>query len=132
MDVLLRCVLWLDGCFQTCNEREIQQQMLIQDEETLELRETFTSLQQEVEAKTKKLKKVKRCSDAQSSKKNIVITDRPTDTFTHAGTCFSFMYRHKHLFSVPNVSISLFTLLTPDLDPYDPPASDTRPVNLSA
>lgn len=32
--------------------------MLIQDEETLELRETFTSLQQEVEAKTKKLKKV--------------------------------------------------------------------------
>lgn len=33
--------------------------MLVQDEETLELRETFTSLQQEVEAKTKKLKKVK-------------------------------------------------------------------------
>lgn len=32
--------------------------MLVQDEETLELRETFTSLQQEVEAKTKKLKKV--------------------------------------------------------------------------
>uniref|UniRef100_A0A3B3ZE69 Kinesin-like protein n=1 Tax=Periophthalmus magnuspinnatus TaxID=409849 RepID=A0A3B3ZE69_9GOBI len=43
---------------QTRNEREIQQQMLIQDEETLELRETFTSLQQEVEAKTKKLKKL--------------------------------------------------------------------------
>lgn len=37
----------------------MQQQMLAQDEETLELRETFTSLQQEVEAKTKKLKKVK-------------------------------------------------------------------------
>lgn len=33
--------------------------MLAQDEETVELRETFTSLQQEVEAKTKKLKKVK-------------------------------------------------------------------------
>lgn len=32
--------------------------MLVQDEETVELRETFTSLQQEVEAKTKKLKKV--------------------------------------------------------------------------
>lgn len=32
--------------------------MLAQDEETVELRETFTSLQQEVEAKTKKLKKV--------------------------------------------------------------------------
>ncbi|XP_041814423.1 kinesin-like protein KIF3C isoform X1 [Chelmon rostratus] len=42
---------------QSRSEREIQQQMLAQDEETLELRETFTSLQQEVEAKTKKLKK---------------------------------------------------------------------------
>nr|XP_020459705.1 kinesin-like protein KIF3C [Monopterus albus] len=39
-------------------EREMQQQMLVQDEETLELRDTFTSLQQEVEAKTKKLKKL--------------------------------------------------------------------------
>lgn len=36
----------------------MQQQMMVQDDETLELRETFTSLQQEVEAKTKKLKKV--------------------------------------------------------------------------
>ncbi|XP_076872633.1 kinesin-like protein KIF3C [Brachyhypopomus gauderio] len=43
---------------QTRREREMQQQMLIQDEETLELRETFSSLQQEVEAKTKKLKKL--------------------------------------------------------------------------
>ncbi|XP_017267500.1 kinesin-like protein KIF3C [Kryptolebias marmoratus] len=43
---------------QTRREREMQQQMLNQDEETLELRETFTSLQQEVEAKTKKLKKL--------------------------------------------------------------------------
>ncbi|XP_041814425.1 kinesin-like protein KIF3C isoform X2 [Chelmon rostratus] len=43
---------------QSRSEREIQQQMLAQDEETLELRETFTSLQQEVEAKTKKLKKL--------------------------------------------------------------------------
>ncbi|XP_034383153.1 kinesin-like protein KIF3C isoform X1 [Cyclopterus lumpus] len=42
---------------QTRSEREIQQQMLVRDEETVELRETFTSLQQEVEAKTKKLKK---------------------------------------------------------------------------
>lgn len=87
MYVLLRCILWPNECFQTCNEREIQQQMLVQDEETLELRETFTSLQQEVEAKTKKLKKVKRCSDAQSSKKHLVITDQQTDTVTHAGTC---------------------------------------------
>ena len=44
--------------FQSSREREIQQQVLAQDEEFLELRETFTSLQQEVEAKTKKLKKV--------------------------------------------------------------------------
>ncbi|KAE8286741.1 Kinesin-like protein KIF3B [Larimichthys crocea] len=43
---------------QSRSEREIQQQMLVQDDETLELRETFTSLQQEVEAKTKKLKKL--------------------------------------------------------------------------
>ncbi|KAM9840843.1 kinesin-like protein KIF3C [Aulostomus maculatus] len=43
---------------QTRREREMQQQMLVQDDETLELRETFTSLQQEVEAKTKKLKKL--------------------------------------------------------------------------
>ncbi|XP_013886997.1 kinesin-like protein KIF3C [Austrofundulus limnaeus] len=43
---------------QTRSEREMQQQMLNQDEETLELRETFSSLQQEVEAKTKKLKKL--------------------------------------------------------------------------
>ncbi|KAG8011385.1 Kinesin-like protein KIF3C [Nibea albiflora] len=43
---------------QSRKEREIQQQMLVQDDETLELRETFTSLQQEVEAKTKKLKKL--------------------------------------------------------------------------
>ncbi|XP_037541862.1 kinesin-like protein KIF3C [Nematolebias whitei] len=43
---------------QSRREREIQQQMFSQDEETLELRETFTSLQQEVEAKTKKLKKL--------------------------------------------------------------------------
>ncbi|XP_035851680.1 kinesin-like protein KIF3C isoform X1 [Sander lucioperca] len=42
---------------QTRREREIQQQMLVQDDETVELKETFTSLQQEVEAKTKKLKK---------------------------------------------------------------------------
>lgn len=39
-------------------EREMQQQMDSRDEETLELKETFTSLQQEVEVKTKKLKKL--------------------------------------------------------------------------
>lgn len=41
-------------------EREMQQQVLLQDEETVELRETYTSLQQEVEMKTKKLKKVRK------------------------------------------------------------------------
>ncbi|XP_057714642.1 kinesin-like protein KIF3C [Corythoichthys intestinalis] len=39
-------------------EREIQQQMMLQDEETLEMRETFSSMQQEVEMKTKKLRKL--------------------------------------------------------------------------
>ncbi|XP_067097473.1 kinesin-like protein KIF3C [Osmerus mordax] len=43
---------------QTRREREMQQQVLVRDEETLELKETFSSLQQEVEAKTKKLKKL--------------------------------------------------------------------------
>lgn len=38
-------------------EREMTQQMMVRDEETLELRDTFSSLQQEVEAKTRKLKK---------------------------------------------------------------------------
>lgn len=40
-------------------EREIQQQMMLQDEETVEMRETFSSLQHEVEVKTKKLKRVR-------------------------------------------------------------------------
>uniref|UniRef100_A0A8D2JH91 Kinesin family member 3C n=1 Tax=Varanus komodoensis TaxID=61221 RepID=A0A8D2JH91_VARKO len=39
-------------------EREMQQAVLLRDEETMELRETFSSLQQEVEIKTKKLKKL--------------------------------------------------------------------------
>ncbi|XP_038155474.1 kinesin family member 3Cb [Cyprinodon tularosa] len=39
-------------------EREIQQQMMLQDEETLEIKETFSSLQQEVEHKTKKLRRL--------------------------------------------------------------------------
>lgn len=44
---------------QTRREREIQQQMENRDEETLELKETYSSLQQEVDIKTKKLKKVR-------------------------------------------------------------------------
>ncbi|XP_077393947.1 kinesin family member 3Cb [Festucalex cinctus] len=39
-------------------EREMQQRMMLQDEETLEMRETFSSLQQEVDMKTKKLRKL--------------------------------------------------------------------------
>lgn len=39
-------------------EREMQQQVESRDEETLELKETYSSLQQEVDIKTKKLKKV--------------------------------------------------------------------------
>ncbi|XP_077477867.1 kinesin-like protein KIF3B [Stigmatopora argus] len=39
-------------------ERAIQQQMALQDEETLEIRETFSTMQQEVEMKTKKLRKL--------------------------------------------------------------------------
>lgn len=39
-------------------EREIQQQVMLQDEETLEMKETFSTLQQEVELKTKKLKRL--------------------------------------------------------------------------
>lgn len=40
-------------------EREIQQQMMLQDEETVEMKETYSSLQQEIELKTKKLKRVR-------------------------------------------------------------------------
>ncbi|KAJ8008742.1 hypothetical protein DPEC_G00081580 [Dallia pectoralis] len=43
---------------QSRREREMQQLMMVQDEETVELRDTFSSLQQEVEVKTKKLKKL--------------------------------------------------------------------------
>ncbi|XP_068190294.1 kinesin-like protein KIF3B isoform X1 [Antennarius striatus] len=43
---------------QTRREREMQQQVESHDEETLELKETYSSLQQEVDFKTKKLKKL--------------------------------------------------------------------------
>lgn len=43
---------------QTRREREMRQQVENHDEETLELKETYSSLQQEVDIKTKKLKKV--------------------------------------------------------------------------
>lgn len=47
------------SCLQIRGEREIQQRMMLQEEETLEMRETFSSLQQEVELKTKKLRRVR-------------------------------------------------------------------------
>ncbi|KAJ3612732.1 hypothetical protein NHX12_018990 [Muraenolepis orangiensis] len=39
-------------------EREMKQQVMLQDEETLEMRETFSSMHHEVELKTKKLRKL--------------------------------------------------------------------------
>lgn len=39
-------------------EREIQQKLEEKEESAVEIKETFNSLQQEVEVKTKKLKKV--------------------------------------------------------------------------
>lgn len=39
----------------------MQQEVECRDEETLELKETYSSLQQEVDIKTKKLKKVSVC-----------------------------------------------------------------------
>lgn len=41
------------------SEREMKQQMMLQEEETLEMMETFSSMQQEVEMKTKKLRRVR-------------------------------------------------------------------------
>lgn len=49
--------------------------MLAQDEETVELRETFTSLQQEVEVKTKKLKKVNTGAQTEAA----AAGERPTE-----------------------------------------------------
>ncbi|XP_061649610.1 kinesin-like protein KIF3B isoform X1 [Phyllopteryx taeniolatus] len=43
---------------QKSREQEMRQQMECRDEETLELRETYSSLQQEVDIKTKKVKKL--------------------------------------------------------------------------
>lgn len=44
--------------FQIRSEREMKQQMMLREEETLEMMETFSSMQQEVELKTKKLRRV--------------------------------------------------------------------------
>ncbi len=41
-----------------CREREILQQLEVKEESALEIRDTYTSLQEEVDMKTKKLHKV--------------------------------------------------------------------------
>lgn len=51
------CLLVL--VLQIRSEREMKQQMMLQEEETLEMMETFSSMQQEVELKTKKLRRVR-------------------------------------------------------------------------
>lgn len=109
-----------DECFQTCSEREIQQQMLVQDEETLELRETFTSLQQEVEAKTKKLKKVK---DApiplmMQKQKKALLQSRIMTTNIYFYMQHPFLFLMSVCPSLPLWSPCPFTWI-----PNDPPAS---------
>jgi hypothetical protein len=46
-------------CFLQRREREILQQLEKKEESTLEIKETFTSLQEEVDLKTRKLNKVR-------------------------------------------------------------------------
>lgn len=53
----------------------MQQQVTLQDEETLEMRETFSSLQQEVEMKTKKLRKVRTLANRQLGSAGDVIRE---------------------------------------------------------
>ncbi len=52
-------------------EREIQQQLEQQEESAINVQETYTSLQQEVEIKTKKLKKVISGNLGMALKKNV-------------------------------------------------------------
>lgn len=87
----------------------MQQQMLVQDDETLELRETFTSLQQEVEAKTKKLKKVEhppKSHDYQHKSEESHLC--PVKDIFLQTRAYKFLF-------FPNASVSLFTPLTPEL-----------------
>lgn len=53
-----RCLNIYNVCEQKRREREMKQEIECRDEDTLELKETYSSLQQEVDIKTKKLKKV--------------------------------------------------------------------------
>ena len=48
----------LGACYLQKKEREMQQQIEMQEETAFNIKETYDSLQQEVEIKTKKLKKV--------------------------------------------------------------------------
>ena len=42
-------------------ERKMQQQLMMKEESTMDMQENYTSLRQEVDSKTKKLKKVTSC-----------------------------------------------------------------------
>lgn len=48
----------ISDCSLQCREREIVQQLETKEESALEIRETYSSLQEEVDLKTKKLNKV--------------------------------------------------------------------------
>jgi len=52
------CGVILGNCGIQKRERAIQQQLLLKEESTLEAKENYTSLQEEVDVKTKKLNKV--------------------------------------------------------------------------
>lgn len=74
----------------------MQQEMLLRDEETMELRGTYTSLQQEVEVKTKKLKKVRchsrtgsRCARARQPLPNTVTCPRGVSFTTSSPLCLN-------------------------------------------
>ena len=56
------------NCGNQKRERAIQQQLLLKEESTLEVKENFSSLQEEVDGKTKKLNKVTLTADMLSSK----------------------------------------------------------------
>ena len=63
IEVVFFLVIWKQRI-----EREMQQKLEENEENTEEIHKTFTSLQQEVDIKTKKLKKVKKSSSVEVSK----------------------------------------------------------------
>lgn len=64
-EVRVKCSEMLSSCYTYCTistrqyrEREMRQQLEVQDEEVLDFKENFSSLQQEIEYKTRKLRKM--------------------------------------------------------------------------